>query len=384
MKTDSIHELVRRASEFLDCGILLTDENYYLVSQFPSKKIGEEVWDTLCEHKVLPYKVIKSFQEMYLKNEKKTYKPFFADWGLVGKYPRIFAEIYNEDRILGHIGIFLMGKKLREDDLEITQILVDALEMKMSRSSGYMPTLSTYFSDLLRTDTDLYLKEWAAKTIEKSVEGSYVIMVTPIGDSAAQEAFAQYSVSQVSRVYRNAVSTVYGNSIVSLFGEMGGLFKKDKEKAFLNQAAAFLTKLHAVSGVSEPFDDLLQTPGQYQQAMLTSFLSHERIAFYRDLAPAPMYFYIARNTDAHAFIHPLLFQISEYDVRNGTQYFSTLKNYCFSMHNMESASKALFIHRNTLAYRLKRTEELFGITFEDTRLSRYLISSFELWDMCMR
>jgi len=381
IQEDSIHSLVRAAAEFWGYGVLVTDENYYLVSQYPNQRIGDPVWDTLYEHKVLSQQIIQSFQQMYLVNESKTYEPFYADRGLVGDFPRIFAEIYTEDRILGHIGIFLMGNELQEDDLRITQILVDALRMKMSRANGYMPSLSTYLSDLLRPDVDAYLKEWAIEALEGAVTKSYVIMVTPVGQKAAQKAFAEYSVSQITRVYRNAVSIMHGDSIVSLFGEMGGEHKRDKEAAFLNKAAEFMTKIHAVSGISETFNDLVQTPYLYQQALLTSKLSQKRIGFYRDFAPAPLYLYVAQQTDARAFIHAALFKLSDYDKDNHTHYFDTLREYCFSMHNMEAASKALYIHRNTLAYRLNRIEELFGIAFEDNRIARYLLSSFELWDM---
>jgi len=384
LKQDNLHELVRAAGDFLGYGIVLTDENYYLISQYPNKTIGEYVWDTLYKHKVLSYDIIRSFQEMYLNNKKKTYNPFYADWGLIGDFPRIFAEIYTEEKILGHIGIFLLGNELQEDDLEITQIFVDALRIKMSSTSGHMPSPSSYLSDLLRADSNTHLKEWAVQFLSRLIEGDYVIMVTPVGDGAAQKAFAEYSVSQVSRVYRNAVSTMYEGSIVTVFGEMGDSFKQDKEFAFLNQAAVFLTKLHAVSGISESFTDLIQAPYQYQQALLTSLLSRKRIAFYREYAPSQVFLYIARNTDARAFIHPVLFQLSEYDRKNKTHFFETLRAYCFSMHNMEAASKMLFVHRNTVVYRLNRIGELFDVAFEEERVARYLISSFELWDICNR
>ncbi len=383
MKKDSIHDLIRAAAEFWNYGVVLTDENYYLISQYPKKKIGETVWDMLYEHKVVSYELICAYQEMYINDKRLTYKPFYADWGLTAKFPRIFAEIYTEDRILGHLGIFMLGTEYQEEDLEIAQILVDALRMKMSRASGYRPSLSTYLSDLLRRDTDTYLRSWAAEAVGAKISKSYVVMVTPLGESAAQKAYGEYSVKQVERTFRNAVSTIHEGNIVSLFGEMKGTDQaKEKETRFLKEAAGFFTRIHGVSGVSDVFDNLLQLPYQYQQAVLTCAVAGENPAFYSDYAPAPLFLFVAKNTDARAFIHPALFEISQYDKENNSHYFETLRRYCFSMHNTDAAAKSLFIHRNTLSYRLGRIDEIFGLGFEEEQTARYLLSSFELWDMC--
>jgi len=275
-----------------------------------------------------------------------------------------------------------MDKEFQDDDLEIVQLLVDALQVKLSRKSMKMPSPATYLSDLLRQDTTITLKEWAARFLERRIAKNYVIMVTPVGDSAAQKALAEYTVSQVSKIYRNAVSTTFEGNIVSLFGEMreeSG--KHGKESAFLNQAAVFLASIHKVSGVSAPYADLEQTYFRYQQAVLTSALSQENVAFYGDYAPSQLFLHVAWNTDARAFIHPVLFEINEYDHTHKTQYFKTLRMYCYSMHNIDAASKKLYIHRNSMAYRIKRISELFNVALEEEKTARYLISSFELWDM---
>lgn len=383
MKQDSIHKLIRAASEFWGYDIVLTDENYYLISQHPNEKIGETVWDMLYEHRVVSHTLICDYQEMYLHDQQKTYPPFYADWGLIGDFPRIFAEIYTDDRILGHLGIFLLGNTPREEDLAIAQILVDALRIKMSRTSGYKPSLSTYLSDLLHNDSDAYLRSWATDTIKSCVTPSYVVMVTPVGESAAQKAFAEYAVNQVAKEFRNVVSTIYEGNIITLFGEMRkGSPGMEKEARFLQQAADYFTRIHAVNGVSDVFDDLLLIPHMYQQALLTGVLSEKPLAFYRNHAPAPLFLYVARNTDARSFIHPGLFELDKHDKENNTHFFETLRRYCFAMHNMDVAAKGLFIHRNTLAYRLKRINTLFGISLEDEQTARYLLSSFELWDVC--
>lgn len=54
-----------------------------------------------------------------------------------------------------------------------------------------------------------------------------------------------------------------------------------------------------------------------------------------------------------------------YDEQNGTQYYETLKCFISYGASKQKASQALFIHRNTLSYRLERIEELLQVDLSD-------------------
>lgn len=54
-----------------------------------------------------------------------------------------------------------------------------------------------------------------------------------------------------------------------------------------------------------------------------------------------------------------------YDRQNGTQYYETLKCFISCGASKQKASQALYIHRNTLSYRLERIEELLQVDLSD-------------------
>ncbi len=59
-------------------------------------------------------------------------------------------------------------------------------------------------------------------------------------------------------------------------------------------------------------------------------------------------------------------KLEEYDHANGTFLINTLEAYYMSGFNVGKTAEALFIHRNSLQYRLKKIEEILGIHLEDT------------------
>lgn len=58
-------------------------------------------------------------------------------------------------------------------------------------------------------------------------------------------------------------------------------------------------------------------------------------------------------------------KLEEYDHANGTFLQETLVAYYMNGFNISKAAEALFIHRNSLQYRLAKIEDLLGLELDD-------------------
>ena len=63
------------------------------------------------------------------------------------------------------------------------------------------------------------------------------------------------------------------------------------------------------------------------------------------------------------------------DGKNDTQYCKTLTVYLDCICDSAKAAKALFIHRNTMLYRLKHIEETYDVSFNDADFVKDLMMS---------
>ena len=52
--------------------------------------------------------------------------------------------------------------------------------------------------------------------------------------------------------------------------------------------------------------------------------------------------------------------------------------YLTSNHNANTAANRLFIHRNTLMYRVSKAEEIFGLNLDSYLTCEYLLALFHL------
>ncbi len=380
LKQDSIEALIRTAWEFFGLPVLMTDENYKLVCQYPKKKLDQPIWDALYESHTLPLDVIQFYQQTYLNMEEQYYRPFYSHEGPAADCPRIFGEVHSEERIYGHIAIFLFDCPLLPDDLAATQVFIDALEMLMlPRRNREGASLSSYMRDLLDENAAPKTKALAHRALVSAITGPFTLMVTPIGSTASQQAFATMAISKLAVQYRSTVSAIYHNCIVTLFGLMQGEKHSEKEIAFFHRVAEFLSPSNTSSGVSLPFSDLNEMNGRFQQAYMTALLTRKPCEFFEFAFPATIFETVCVNANVEMFVHPVLHRLLAYDEANKTEYFRTLQVYSLTLHNKESTARILCIHRNTLLYRLGKISELFHIAFEDQQTALALLNSFQLY-----
>lgn len=382
LNEDGLEPLIHAAYEIFHRPILLTDENYRLLYQYPKRKLNQDIWDTLFDEGTLSPDTVLQYQEAFLTDKPSgIYDPFYVDWGPAAEFPRIFGEIYTKSKkILGHVAIFMMDHPFQPEDLEITKIFVDALLIKMSHRHTNIVTNAGYLRDLLSPDTSAQLKALACNVLQKYVRGDFCLMVTPIGDNAAQRAYAASAVNRLSSIYQNTISAVFENCIVTLLGEMSVPVPTEKARLFLMRVVSTLQPIYHYTGVSNCFRTLEDISVYYPQAYYTAKLQSQACCFYADVTPLPVFALLAEHVPLQTFMHPVLDEIYAYDMEHSTAYFDTLRWYSLLLHNKDAAANALCIHRNTLLYRLNKIQDVFHLSFEEPNVALSLLNSFQIWD----
>ena len=382
LQSHSLHRLVKTACEFFGVPVLLTNEHYQLICLFPEEEIGVPIYDELFRNRILPKELIASYQQEYLAGTTQFYEPFYANTGQVEDCPRIFGEVYTDERIYGHFAILLSGESLFENDLECARIFRDALQILMvsPRRSDYN-SYSSYLINLLEPDTPGDLRLFAVEEIGKITNSGYALMATQIGSSASQHAFATMVTGLLSMNYYEVISAVYGEYLVTLFGSVKGKESyRSSERQFFENRARGLGQAGR-SGLSRPFENLQEIPVHYQEAVLARKAGPEdELSIFYEKLPGVLFCKVAEGEESKIFLHPVLARMKEYDRENATHYYDTVRVYSMCLHNKELTADRLHIHRNTLLYRINRIVEEFRLPVDDPETALHLINSFQLLD----
>jgi len=91
-------------------------------------------------------------------------------------------------------------------------------------------------------------------------------------------------------------------------------------------------------------------------------VSFDEVGIYR------LFFQSVDNQELVSFARQLVGPLMEYDRKKAGLLITTLKSYLSNGCNLSNTAKATFLHINTVIYRLKKIEEILGISLDDTEI----------------
>lgn len=134
-----------------------------------------------------------------------------------------------------------------------------------------------------------------------------------------------------------------------------------------------------VVATSLPFTSLESIPLQYE--LLCFCLDSKKDAGVfdaKDYALAFLTSKISSSIDAENLLHPAIAKLARYDQVNQSNLLHTLEVYLEHDRNAQRCANLLYLHRNSLQYRVRRIQEIAGIDLDDPDERSYLRLSFLL------
>jgi len=107
----------------------------------------------------------------------------------------------------------------------------------------------------------------------------------------------------------------------------------------------------------------------------------KRVIEYRDVGIYALYSLIPHSKDVEDFIRMYLGNIIEYDREHGTDMLYTLKVYLESNANARLTSEKMYMHYNTIGYRLERIKQLINMDINDSDIQLCLLSAIKMYDI---
>lgn len=129
--------------------------------------------------------------------------------------------------------------------------------------------------------------------------------------------------------------------------------------------------------LSMPTTDFFSLPLRYEQALFTAGQAAEESGVYKCETFAFPYIkeQVSQILSAAKLSHPAFSILEEYDRVNHTSLRESLSVFLRKRCNILDTAKEMYVHRNTIKYRICRIQEITGISFEDDQELQYLCLS---------
>lgn len=183
--------------------------------------------------------------------------------------------------------------------------------------------------------------------------------------------------NQLEILLKDTYAVIYGDNIVlvSNISRDAGL----DGRYFDSRLTVFLREHLFKAGISNPIRDFSRLSIGYQEALAALDLGNAKdpslwCYYFGSYVISYIIQTSSREIPFSELIDDRLFILKDYDQKNGSQLFETLKTYIKCKYNVTRSAEALFIHRTTFLSRFERILQLTGLDLDDwnTRLSLML------------
>jgi len=136
-------------------------------------------------------------------------------------------------------------------------------------------------------------------------------------------------------------------------------------------------------GISWSFTEILEFKMHFKQSVSSikqaQSLGHTNQVFdYTAFSYYDLLYNYTGKIPLQNYCHPALTILKEYDKTNNTELYITLRTYLHYNKNLRATAEALFLHRNSLTYRINRINDLTGLDLNDINVIYSLIDSFRI------
>lgn len=373
-----LQTVLNYSTDVINAPIHITDAAYKLIAASDNMKNPDPLWEELQTNGYFSEETIKKFYSTQLASNisAQTGPVFFETLG----YPYVITPIYMDGNRVASLTVLVPGKEDGDNICEYMLILSDFVKNKFYIDNFHITyqnnRVELFLKDLLsgQACSQLIIDERSRYFgIEKN---EYYAMLTVNTDLIGSIFPVVYFKSMVKGIYSDILSVIHNDSIVLIFK-----FKnfKSYEKLDLNSIEEYLRKYNMHGCISTPFRNLYSLSQIYRQ-------TSRAIAIGRHLEPDKViykYSYLSLyhlletaspSLELSVLCHPSVLRLNEYDKQHGSDYVETLYQVLIHRKKQE-VQKELFIHRNTLNYRLEKIASLININWDDTEELFFLILS---------
>ncbi len=370
-QNSGLSKIIEASADIIGNPIIITDESFKLLGYASSnKEVNDPVWGQIVEHGYCPFEIVKALKkEGFLQDLQKKETPLLLTRGEFSKFiRRVVTEININGEIKGYIAVLEYNRPFKQTDFDVINYITSIVGLELFKSDAISKAKDELWYQLLKDliEGNIENEESALNRVQSlgwNLKDYTQIIVIKNNDNrrVGGEHFPPIQ-SLISKEFSGSQISFSSSKIV-------GLLTHNYEKlpsTSLDRLADYCEKHNLKVGIGNSYQKLLELNQSYQEAekalIISDKLENDRVVnFYYSYVTYDM----LSQINGEDYIPKELITLKEHDKKNGTDYITTLSTYLSTGLNLTNTAKNLFVHRNTVLYRIKRIQGILNIDLED-------------------
>lgn len=378
--------IIKLCCEILKNPVLLTDSSLKLIEYgyYKEKEIEDKLWNDIVTKGYCSYEFVAKFKENKIPDRiNNTSIPLLIQEDFSKDIRRVIGSVKLKGKNIAYLAVLEYDNVFTNEDLDIIRLLCEGLSTELKQDKRISTTKGMLYESLLYDLIEGSIKDISIindrlKYADWKAGERFKLIVVDLNTTNEKNHYIDYLRSFVEDIFAFSKTIYYEGKLIILveLDKCEEMYATAKFKEFL-QSSGF------TGGISTEFSSLIELKDKYYQSKRaieigqnlyekSVLYEYEKLKLYDLLKTA------SEKLNLIEFCPSPLIRLNNYDKQNNTDYMNTLKTYLYCNKNKAEAAKKLFLHRNTLNYRLNKIREITAIEFEDFKEQYYLYLGFKI------
>ena len=379
-----VKELIDMGFEILGNPLVLTDENQQIIAHTDVDRISAGTYRDVIAmgHMLIGHPQSDRGEEYW---EPVDY-PFLE--GKRNDLPGIICKRLSiGGRTEGYLHVLQYNREIRSSDTPATELLGNLLSIALwnqpwrSGTESRFRRTERFLRDLLDNDRDEEYIQEQLKLIGLKPKNCIYAAVVNQRRVDMPVTVSYYELAQkMAELLPGCCAFLYRNSIFMVI-------QSDEEitdfEAYFAPVLPLLREHHMTVGVSNAFSSLgeIQAHGfQSRKAQQIGLAVREEdcVYLYRDYSIYYMIELCLKNENLESLCVPELKKLIKYNQKEGSEFVETLKTYLRCGRSKSQTARELYVHLNTVKYRLAQIQNIMGLDLDNDDNALKLMLSFRM------
>lgn len=361
IKAKNLNEIIAGLYSIIHNPIAVINRDFQLVACHSPFLFDDETWNESIRMGYVNYSTYKKIREtLKVEDTSKIVTTLSSN-------RRLIINLKNErNEILGLLIILEVETKLELISDDFIKILSE-LTKKYIYDQNFAKTndnIKSFFTSLLDntfTDKAIFLQK--IKDLKIDLKNPYYLLILDFNEQFNEGSKIETESFFHSLIKKQIIATTYKN------GDYVLLIKDKLNEETIIKINDFLFKMRFYMIVSNRIVDLYSINNIFIEEYKIFTLLQKTVGDYLlyDLANflpfLPLISY--KKEELINFINEDIYQIFIYDQANRSEFIDTIYLYLLTNKSLNETAKRLYIHKNTITYRLEKIKELFSLDFFD-------------------
>lgn len=378
-KTRSLDAVLDTAALRLGNALIFSDTNFKIISSSSSMPVADPVWAENIRQGYCSYDFISAVKKLEPVRNSSRIAASIEVSCPESLYRKLSCRVFQDNVPVGFVLMVEGETPFMPSHREMLTTVSLALSYTIIHHApglfnGPSPYQLLLYDMLIGTPTEELLPRLKNMAFPDCMFTAYLHPTRYLGNRHLEE----HTSEMLKLQFPDTHITFHKNGIVALIPLKDAREISPKQLACLND---FARREHVCIGISNAFSNMEHFVVSFNQAYLARELGekydpHRPVYCYRDYQLFALFAETKEPDKLGRFCHPALALLRQYDYQNNTQLYHTLCVYLDTGCSIKLTSEALYIHRNSMVYRLNRIIEVCQIDLDDVNTCLLLQVSY--------